>query len=74
MTIKFDILDSEADTIAAYNGYDPAVNGSQDAFVLEVFKQAGRVCLVGHENSKALKIAEAAKDAAVELAKSEISF
>lgn len=74
MKITFDITDSEADIIASQYAYDSKINPDKADFVLEIFKKFGRDCIISQALHAALIIEEAAKIAAVDSAKSAISF
>lgn len=73
MRLSFDISELEADSIAEYNGYTIESN-NRDEFLLEVFKQFARNCIVSQEERKAFTILDAAKKQAIASAKSSISF
>lgn len=72
MKINFDILDSEADIIAAQYAYDGKTN--RDEFVLEQFKKFGRTCILSDEERKSSITLEQAKKDILEAKIAAISF
>lgn len=72
MKIEFDILDTEADIIAAEYGFDGA--SDRDAFVLEIFKDFGRTCLLSKVKREIVATQEVEKQADLDSAKTSISF
>lgn len=72
MKITFDILDSERDTIAASYGYNGSTD--KDEFVLDLFKEFGRNCILSDEEGKVSVDLEQEKKDILETKKSTISF
>lgn len=74
MTINFEITDSETDIIAEQYGYDSKVHGDKNAFVLEKFKEFGRVCILSKARQEAEFTEKVNTQTVIDSAKVSISF